>query len=190
MTATQLLQSVYSYFGGRKPQNLVEPVVLAKAVDAIKMLTKELVYTGSPMAELLLKERTSASSPAVTLVTSPTKNGFRYADLSAIDHVRLPNNRLKTISHLNATNVRTLMEPVNSWYALEAMPDRHCKSYYKWHGNTLYVNFPTTGADFTNGLVIEHYEYLSITDFPYELIDLLLAKLVPMLMGPQATNEK
>lgn len=188
MTEQFFLQTVYSYLGGKKGDTLSEPVLLAKGEDAIKILVKELVYSGNPMAERFLVERTSASTPAVTLVTSPTKNGFMYASLSSISHVRTPNNRLKTVSHISASNVYTLMEPVNSWYALEKMPARHCRSYYRWHGNTLYVKF-ASGADYTNGLWVEHYEYVGITSFPADLIDLLMAKLLPMIM-PQNEGQK
>jgi hypothetical protein len=147
---------------------------MAKAVDAIKTVTKQLVLSNNPLARLLIKD-TTASSPT-------TIDGNKSFTLS--DTLVRSGERLHDVYYvISGTKYR--MEPTNSWTALDNLPAKHNKGYYKIKEKKIFTKIPTNDSSTSYSLYIEHYQYLSISDFPFELIDVLLEALIPMLMPPQ-----
>lgn len=185
MTEAQLLQSVYNHLGSRDESTWPAPFVLAKAKDAIKLLVKELVYSSNPLSRVFVAKRTFAA-PSVgdfgfyVISLNSSSLALDAGESDFIGYV-INNRKFVTVSFIDGSANKTTMEPAFSWLALDTMPVRHCKSYYKVEGNTLYMKFHT-GAVFSGGIQIENYEYPTITNYPFELIDLLLGKLVPMLV--------
>lgn len=176
MTKDQLTQSVYLRLGG-KYDFAPEPFILAKADEAIKRVVKQMVYGNNPMSSLFIDSATP------TIVSSPsTKMGFKYAELS--DSIIRTSPKLHLATYVSSST-KYIMEPVNSWKALDTLPAQHDKAYYKIHENTLYFKLPSGTAD---SLYIEHYQYPSLTNYPFELVDVLLDVLVPML-GPAPTEQ-
>lgn len=268
MTHQELLQAVYTRLGG-KPDSAPEPLILAKAQDAIKSVTKELVYSGNPMASLLIKrtiqnlygshsntfnssgvnvttneitvaspnnfvpgmmvvftahgnrvlptpishtktyfiksvdalkikvsetatgaevDLTNAGSGTGLTVRTMSDLGFQCIDLDLIDTDYLKtSNRLLLVRHIFDGDIHTV-EPVNSWDGLETLPALHNKDYYKYDDNKIFFNCQSPPAE-TTQVLLEHYAYLPITEFPYELVDILLNVLIPMLM-PQAPQQE
>jgi hypothetical protein len=233
MTNQELLQAVYARLGG-KPDMAPEPLILAKVQDAIKSLSKELVYSGNPMSTLLVK---TVEKP---LEVDAEGSGFFVADLSDFEVIKtgdkLKSVFMKVVGDLNldlgtftvsnqllidlggfvnpawqtidfgtfnnpsVLRNRKIIQPTNSWDALETLPWAHNKSYYKYHNNKLYISLgiydkvrkyyaeeESVGGE--SVIEIEHFCYLPLSEFPYELVDVLLNALVPMLM-PQAPQQE
>jgi hypothetical protein len=253
MTNQELLQAVYARLGG-KPDFAPEPLIIAKAQEAVKSVAKELVYSGHPMSSHFITS-TEYEIPAYTeLNTADEGSGFFIVDLENDEPIgplgegeepvpkekrviKTTVDKLKTVymkltgefvldmgtftisndllvdlggfvnpawttidfgtfNSLSITKNRKIIEPCNSWSGLETLPFIHNKSYYKYHGNKLYISLsvydkvrkyyadePEVGG--TSVIEVEHYHYLPLSEFPYQLIDVLLTALLPMLM-PQA----
>ena len=190
MTKQELLQAVYARIGG-KPDFAPEPLILAKVQEAIKSVTKELVYSGNPMSSLLIDtESLSLSNEGLTPDTKLNFWAAETPEFSTKFLKILPKFSLVTWYPEEVGSLPETVEPANSWDALETLPDLHRKPYYKWHNNTLYVNVPTPipaeGEEPEEETVldvdVEHYAYLPLSEFPYELVDLLLNVLVPMIL--------
>lgn len=173
MTNQQLVQSVWSRIGG-KVDWAPAPVIMAKAVDAIKTVTKQMVLTDNPLAKLLIKS-TTISSPT-------TVDGNKSFALS--DTLVRSGQRLHSV-YYDVSGTKYRMEPANSWTALDNLPAKHNKAYYKIKDKNIFTKIPTNDSSTSYSLYIEHYQYLSIADFPFELIDVLLETLIPMLMPLQ-----
>lgn len=170
MTNQELLQAVYARLGG-KPDSAPEPLILAKVQEAIKSVTKELVYSGNPMSHLLIKSVTHSS------VTTKEGDLF-YKDLTGILKT---GTKFLTVTRSDNKKI----EPTNSWDALSELPKKHNHPYYKWHNNRVYISVPDAVAPANVTFTIEHYHYLTLSEFPYDLVDILLSALIPMLV-PQA----
>lgn len=187
MTKQQLLQAVYARLGG-KPDFAPEPLIIAKAREAIKMVTKEIVYSGNPLSHLLIGRSEELD------LSSGDELEFFEEDLNSIDLdlVKISPKFNSVIWTGRWDGNEETMESCNSWDALETLPKLHNKPYYKWHNNKIYVSLPDvplSGEDEINegevnvcSLIIEHYAYLPLEDFPYELIDVLLNALIPMIV--------
>ena len=172
MTNQQLTQSVWSRLGG-KLDLAPAPLILAKANEAIKIVSKQMVLGGNPLSYNLIK------SSNLTIAGSD-KMGFKNA--------ALPASIIRSIDRLHAVTcvyngTTYIMEPVRSWTALKELPDKHNKPYYKLHENTLYFRLPSNNTP--SSITTEHYQYLSISEFPFELIDVLLDVLIPMFAASQ-----
>ena len=194
MTNQQLAQSVWSRLGGKVDWAPV-PLILAKASEAIKMVTKQLVFNNNPLAELLIKPQTLAYTAAVgeTIAVPLTIDGNKYFTLS--DSIVRSQNRLHAVYYIYGSD-KIRMEPTNSWTSLTKLPNAHNKPYYKLEGKKIYTKIPTfntgtnpvvvnTDENTNYGLYIEHYQYLPVSEFPFELIDVLLDALIPMLATSQ-----
>lgn len=240
MTQQELLQAVYARLGG-KPDSAPEPLILAKVQEAIKSVTKELVYSGHPMATELIKTSEYEMPTFDQINYEDEGSGFFVIDLqnSAVVKTsdKLKSVYMKLVGDLNLdmgtyeisnqllvdlggfqnpawTTIdfgtfnnpsvlrnRKVIEPCNSWSGLESLPFIHNKSYYKYHNNKLYLSLSIYDkirkyeADNSEGgsskIEVEHFHYLTLAEFPYELVDVLLAALIPMLMpqAPQQQNE-
>ena len=115
MTHQQLVQSVWSRIGG-KVDWAPAPVIMAKAVDAIKTVTKQMVLTDNPLAKLLIKS-TTISSPT-------TVDGNKSFALS--DTLVRSGQRLHSV-YYDVSGTKYRMEPANSWTALDNLPTKHNK---------------------------------------------------------------
>lgn len=181
MKKYELLQSVYARLNG-KPEGMPEPMILAKADSAIKAVVKQLVYSNSPVADLFIK--------ATTLTPSgQTKNGLPFVDLP--DSILQQGKRLHLVSYKigGMSPAMVPMEPVNSWGALETLPALHKKPYYRLHENTIYYKLPPDV--FISSIYVESHKYPGLENFPFELVDILLEVLMPMLgLEPPQQNEK
>lgn len=238
MKQQELLQAVYARLGG-KPDSAPEPLILAKAQEAIKSVTKELVYSGNPMAtELITTSRyemptfdeinyeDEGSGFFVIDLKNPVEEDAGLSVVKTSDKLKsvymklvgelnldmgtyeVPNQiqvdlggfinpawinlDFGTFDNASILKNRKILEPCNSWDGLESLPFAHNKSYYKYHGNKLYIGLGMYDkirkyeADKSEGgsseIEVEHFHYLPLSKFPYELIDILLAALIPMLM--------
>jgi hypothetical protein len=183
MKKQELLQAVYARIGG-KPDFAPEPLILAKVQEAIKAVTKELVYSGNPMASLLI-DSTGAVDP-LEFDDDLELYSYNVIQPNGPDFLKLTNKFLLVTWLGRYDEKQETIENCNSWDALETLPKLHNKPYYKWHNNKLYVAFPEPPVDEeednTPALQVEHYAYLPLSEFPYELIDLLLNVLIPMIL--------
>lgn len=179
MTNQQLLQAVYARLGG-KPDSAPEPLILAKTQEAIKSVIKEVVYSGNPMSVEFVKEFTVSN-----LSTKDDSTKFFVLELSNSTYPLVKmGNKLLSVTR-TGTAAGDKMDNTNSWDALETLPSVHNHPYYKWSNNKLYIRVPEATQPANISFKIEHYSYLTLAEFPYELVDILLTALIPMLM-PQA----
>lgn len=174
MTKLQLLEAFYARLGG-KPDELPEPFVLGKAEEAIKALSKELVFSANPNAHLLIKRH---SFSAITA----KEGGLFYADLPGIIKT---GSKFLTVTR----NDNMKIEPTNSWDALSELPKKHNHPYYKWNNNRIYVSVQDTSAPANITFTVEHYSYLTLSEFPYELVDMLVNAILSSVM-PQEQETK
>lgn len=149
-----------------------EPALLGLADVALKIVTKEIVYSNAfPINSWILTDTPT--------LESGTKMGFKYANVPS-DYIKT-GDRLHLVCYV-LTGTKYQIEPVKSWNALETLPDKHNKSYYRLHDNTLYFKFPTGTTP--DSLYVEHYQYPSLSEFPYEMVDALVGKVMSLLSGP------
>lgn len=185
MTKQELLQAVYARLGG-KPDSAPEPLILAKAKEAIKAVTKELVYSGHPMAVELVKQFTVTSH-----ITKDESNKFFLLELSnSIYPLVKTGSKLLSLTRTGVDDAGDKMDNTNSWDALETLPSIHNHPYYKWSNNKLYIRVPDSPQPANVSFKIEHYAYLPLSEFPYELVDILLTALIPMLALPAEQPEQ
>lgn len=182
MTKQEFLQVLYAQMGG-KPA-LPEPFLVGMADIALKILTKEIIYSGSPLVTSWLAPDSTEETGTLSIGEDP-KLGFTYVDV--------PSSFIKTGDRLHLVTYikdgdKFTVEPAKSWIALETMPAKHGKAYYKLHDNTLYFKFQLDAEEeeiIPDDIYVEHYKYPSLENFPYELVDLLAGKVISMLAPKQ-----
>lgn len=187
MTNQQLLQAVYARLGG-KPDSAPEPLILAKTQEAIKAVTKELVYSGHPLAVELVKQFTVSSHS-----TKDDSGKFFLLELSNSTYPLVKTGSKLLSLTRTAVDAGDKMDNTNSWDALETLPSIHNHPYYKWSNNKLYIRVPDSPQPANVSFKIEHYAYLPLSEFPYELVDILLTALIPMMVPqeePASSNAK
>ena len=148
---------------------------------AINTVCKKLVQSRSPYARHLLFD------PEVVEDTEQ-KLGYEFVDLSAMDFV-FEMDELHRIALLD-TELEELQKvhQAKSFVSMR-MAEAHNVPYYKLEGMSLYLSIPST-AERTGGILISHYKYPSITDFPDELEEFLIAELLPLLGLEAQKSEK
>jgi hypothetical protein len=134
---------------------------------------------GSP---LRLTGGSTTSTNQYIVIFAENELNFLSRNLTGIPYLKLA-DRFRLVEHITPGDIHTI-EPVNSWDALETLTDLHQKDYYRYHNNTLYLNC-RSGIDASTTVAVEHYEYLPLTEFPYELVDLLVTAMMASIMPKQ-----
>lgn len=103
------------------------------------------------------------------------KGGINYADIP--DSVVRFGNRLHLVKY-QSNGDEYFMEPVNSWFGLEALPQTSNKALYKLKEKQLFYRLPQNVSPSNGTIYIEHYKYVELNDYPFELVDMLIDQLI------------
>lgn len=108
---------------------------------------------------------------------------FDYFDLNNFGRDFVRTNRFHFAAYETTDNKRYRLHHVNSIRALYATVP-HDQIYYYVEGNKLYINQKATYHDIPFRIIVEHYFYAPINEYPDELDQYLIAELIKV-----ASNE-
>lgn len=129
----------------------------------LREVSRMIVYSG-------MEARRDLLATSVPLSKSTATDGRLYVDISTQNFI-YNGDKLEEVIVVADDDSESQAQPVNNWFGLDYLPTLHDYSYYKLHQERLWIGSHT--GTFKN-VTITHYKYLDATDFPENLIDMVV----------------